>query len=499
MPQRKEIIEQAGIYTLSSQITQLITLVAAILSRRFLGPTQVGIWAALQVLVEYSKYSSLGSLYSVAREVPYLVGKGQSEAAHEIKNVVFTVVLYGSLLLGCVIFLFALLTRSRLAPEMTYGLFFVSAIIVFQRINDLLISLLRCYKKFTLASKQMIWSSLVNAVLVSSFAYYFKIYGFIWAIGLSLLFNIGYILTRHNFHFKIQFQTKRFQHIVSFGFPLMMIGILTTVLRSIDKILVAKLLGFEALGFYSIAFMVTTYTSSFSNAIAIVLVPHLQEKYGVHDNPRELAGFLSKAGDVFSITTPVLIGAAWILAPYLVQLFLPNFVSGIEAMQFLSCSIFFTALAQPYGDFLITIKKHFLLFPLLGGTALLSLAMSLGAVRFGYGISGVALASTLSAFFNAAATYWFAARHLTHSREALQKGWVFMSRFFYLLFIIGILRFGIPADIPSIQVTCVRFFAFLLLYSPLLFQLNRQFRLLPFVREKWYTPKYVPSEGNLNL
>ena len=499
MPKRKEIIEQAGIYTLSSQITQLITLVAAILSRRFLGPTQVGIWATLQVLVEYSKYSSLGALYLVAREIPYLLGKGQTEAADQIKNVVFTVVLLGAMLLGCAIFLFAFFTRSRFAPEMTYGLFFISAIIVFQRLNDFLISLLRCYKKFALASKQMIWSSLVNAVLVAFFAYYFKIYGFIWAIGLSFLFNIIYILAHQNFHFRLQLQAKRFQHIVSFGFPLMMIGILTTVLRSIDKIMVAKWLGFEALGFYSIAFMVSTYIGSFSNAIAIVLVPHLQERYGVHDNPKALAGFLSKAGDVFSITTPLMIGGAWIVAPYFVQLFLPKFIPGIEAMKYLSCSIFFIALAQPYSDFLITIKKHILLFPLLGGTALLSFAMSAGSIRLGYGIHGVALASTVAAFFNAAATYLLAARDLTHVRETLQKGWVFMSRFFYLLFIIGALRYAIPAHIESLQVTGARFFVFLILYSPLLFQLNRQFRLLSFLREKWLALKYVPSEGNLGL
>ena len=86
MSNRKEIIKQAGRYAFSAQIAQVATLFTAIIARRFLGPAQAGIWSTLQVINEYAKYSSFGTFYSVAREIPYLMGKGDKEKANKIKN-----------------------------------------------------------------------------------------------------------------------------------------------------------------------------------------------------------------------------------------------------------------------------------------------------------------------------------------------------------------------------------------------------------------------------
>ncbi len=484
MSKRKEIMGQAGIYAFSAQLTQLITLVAAVLSRRFLGPAQVGVWVTLQVIVEYSKYSTLGTLYSVAREIPYLVGKGQSKLADEIKNVVFTVVLSGSFLIAAGIILFAIFTKGRFAPEMTYGLFFVAGIIILQRLNDLMISLLRCYKKFTLASSQMIWSAIVNAFLVAFLTYFFKIYGFIWAMGFSFIFNVVYIYWHHNFHFRLQFDFKRFKALTLFGLPLMLIGIMTTVLRSIDKIVIAKFLGFEALGFYSIAFMVLSYIGNFSNSVAIVLVPHLQEKFAANDNPRDLSGFLYKAGHAFALTTPAMIGAAWTIAPYFISLLLPKFIPGIQAMKILSLSVFFFSLTQPYSDFLITIKKHFFLFPLLGLSAVVAVLLNYTLVRAGFGITGVAYATSFAAFFNFSTTYFLAARYLDNTGVALRKYAVLMSSAVYLIAILFLINLWIHPSNHPFQKMALQSFLFFLLYGPLLFILNRRFGLVAFFKEK---------------
>lgn len=457
---------------------------AAVLSRRFLGPTQVGIWATLQILLEYSKYASLGTLYSVAREIPYLIGKGETRTAEQIKNVVFTVVLSGSFLIGWVIFLFAFLTRGRFAPEMTYGLFFVSGMIVLQRVGDLLIGLLRCYKKFGLASAQMIWSSIVNAVLVGVLTYFFKIYGFIWAIALSYIFNILYIQLHHDFHLKFNFEPKRFQSIVLFGLPLMLIGMLTTVVRSVDRILVAKFLGFEALGFYSIALMVSSFIGNFSNSIGIVLVPHLQERFGTQDNPKDLSGFLRKTGEAFSLITPAVIGAAWLLGPFLIRLFLPQFVPGIPAMKILSLSLFFIALTQPYSDFLITIKKHYALFPLLGTTSIAALLFNTMAIRWAYGVTGVAFATALVSFFNFTLTYFYAARFLDSVSSAFQSFGLYLGRALYLVAALLLIDYLIPGKVVVFERTLAQFLLFIACYVPLWIALNRQFGLAGLLRKR---------------
>ena len=482
MSKLKEITKQAGIYSLSSQGAQFITLIAAVLSRRFLGPMQMGIWATLQILVEYSKYSTMGTMHGIARKIPYYIGKGQPQTGEEIKNIVFTVILINSLVLGAGLALFALGTWGRFAREVSYGLFFVSAIIVLQRISDFLLGLLRCYKEFVLASKQMIWSAIVNAFLVAFFTRSFKIYGFVCAVILSLVFNMVYIHFHHDFHFSFRFNRKQFAELFTFGFPLMAIGILTTILRSIDKITIVKLLGFESLGFYSVALMVSSYIMNLTNSIAIVLIPHFQEKYSLTDNPLDLKGYLLKASHAYALVIPVMIGIAWFVGPYFVTFFLPQYVPGITAMQILSFGMFFLTLFQPFQDFLITIKKHFLLFPVMSLTFLAAASLNYLAVRFGFGITGVAFATSLVFLFNFCLVFFVASRYVLNRKDALHEFLTFLGYCTYLILIFFLIRLAVPGNYHSFANTLLRSFLFALSYVPLLIILNQKFHFVDMIR-----------------
>ena len=498
MSKRKEIIGQAGIYAFSAHLTQVITLIASVLSRRFLGPTKMGIWTTLQIIVDYSKYSSMGVLYGVAIQIPYLVGKGKKEKAEGIKNMVFTIVLGGSFLIGSGIFLFALFTKRRFPPELTYGLFLVSAIVVLQRLNDLMIALLRCYKKFTLASSQMIWSAVANAILVAGLSYFFKIYGFVWAVGLSFVFNILYIHRHHPFHFRLHWQTEEARALIGFGFPLMIIGVMTTVIRSIDKIMIGKCLGFEALGLYSIALMVSTYLQTFFNSIAIVMLPHLQEKFSLQDDPRDLKGFLSQVSQAYALGMPVVIGIAWIAAPYFIALLLPKFIPGIAPMKNLIVGMYFLALAQPYCDFLITIKRYLSLFPLMGISALAACLLDLWAIRSGFGIAGVAFATSFGSLLYFSVIYFFASRYFTQPLAALQKYLTYLAGAAYLLLALFLVNRWLPSNFHSLPRTILQLAVFLVFYAPFLWILSRQLALVPLLREKWAFKK-IPAVSSLNI
>jgi len=481
---KKKILKQAGIYTLSTQITQFVTLIAAVLSRRFLGPTQMGIWATLQVIVDYSKYASLGAIYAVAKEVPYYLGKGEEETSRQIQNTVFTVVFFNTLLAGVGIFLFTFLTRGRFSEEVTYGFFLVPVIILLQRLSDLLVSLLRGYKKFEIASEQMITSAIINSILVAFLSYHWKIYGFMAAFGLSLIYNIVYIQLRSPFHLGFYFNWERLKSVLAFAFPMMLVGILSTVWGSIDKIAVAKKLGFEALGFYSIALMVSNFLHSFFNSIAVVLFPYFQEKYSLQDSPNDLRELLDKVSYAYALTMPLLIGSAWIVGPNLIALFLPKFTPGITAMQILGLSMFFMALAEPYGHFLITINKYVWLIPILGTTSLVALISTLKAIDVGWGITGVAVATTVSAWFNFTAYYFFASRNLGGAKAAFGKYFLLMSLGGYLGIVLLLIHQGISSAIHSFIQTGKQFCLFVVFSIPLLVLLNRETSLLSLIRQK---------------
>lgn len=481
MSRSKEIIRQSGFYAGGTQIAQLITLLAAICSRRFLGPAQTGIWATLQILVDYSKYSTLGTMDAVSREIPYRIGKGEIEVAEKIKNQAATFVLTGSFLIALAMLSFALISRGRFRPEITYGLMWVAGLIFLQRLNNLLIALLRCYKRFDVEAKLMIVSAIVNAVLVAAFSFYFKIYGFIWAMILSFIFNIVFVYSQYPFRFKWTYDPATLKPLVTFGLPLMVLGLGMTLFRSLDKIIIAKFLGFEPLGWYSIALMGVSYISNFPISIGIVLLPHFQEKYGRGSNPRDLEIFLFKSSRAMALSMPLILAAVWILAPYGIGFFLKKFIPGIPSLKILILGLFFLSLSQIYYDSLVNIKRHGLIFPILLGSALLTALLDYGAVHAGWGIQGVAAATALGFFIYFCLIYAAASAYFSTWRTGVRGFAFFAGCFVYLVFSMLALE-RIP--FAGFQKLAADLTGLALFSVPLLFLLNREFDLISLLHRK---------------
>jgi O-antigen/teichoic acid export membrane protein len=486
-PQRKgEIVRQIGIYSASAYLTQLITLVAAILSRKFLGPLQMGIWATLQIVIEYSQYASFGTMHSVAREMPHHIGKGEPGKAEEIKNIVFTQLLIFSSTLAATIVLFALVTSSRFDTPITVGLILISGIVILRLISNLLIQLLRSYKDFALASQHMILSAIVNALLVGILTYYFKIYGFMIAMILSFIFNILFILLRRSIRFKWSWKPEKLKELIGFGMPLLVMGLMGTVVRSIDKIMIVRYLSFTSLGFYTIALMMATYLTTFLNSMAIVLIPHFQQRFAANKDIDALNLFLDKALNAYAMLIPLLIAAVWIVAPYFIELVLSEYTAGIQAMKYLVLGVYFLALTQALQDYLVTLKKHYRLFPILLLTFVLAIATNMYAIMNGYGIEGVAIATSVTFGLQFTVTYFvshLSTKTFTGRMLARYFKMLLLGLYGFLSILISFNAIILPEVHPLAQ-AILRYIFFVLVYSPILWTLNKRFSLTEIVRRE---------------
>lgn len=482
---KKEILKQAWIYSAGTQLTQLITLAAAILSRRFLGPAQTGIWSALQIIVDYSKYATLGTMDAASREIPTALGRGDGEKADRIKNLTFTFISSSSLIIAAMVFTAAWVARPWLSREIFFGLCFVAAVIFLQRINNLLVATLRCYKKFHIEARFMLISAVVNAVLVALLTYYFKIYGFIWALILSFIFNISYLHVSYSYQFRWIADWKQMKPLMNYGLPLMILGVTVTVLKSLDKILIAKMLGFESLGFYSIALMACSYLGNFSISIAVVLLPYSQERYGRSENGADLCRFILKSSKAYALALPLLIGMAWFFVPLAVWLVLPKFAPGILSMKILTLSLFFLAQLQPFHDYLITIKRHSRLLILISILTAAAFAGDFTAIRMGLGIEGVAAATVLIFFIYFSAVFFMARRYFTGNFRCVTHYVKVCAVFLYMTGTLIFLQGNwLKEGEHDIFFYIGRIFIFLVAYLPLGWLLEREFHISGVVLRK---------------
>jgi len=308
MSRKKKMINDATMYLSASLFTLLITLVSSLLTRLYLGPVQQGIWSLIQVVLIYLAWTTFGVTEVISCHIPFYSSRGENDMAEMTKNSVFSFVMCSSLIVSVAIFIYALLNRNNIQKELFYGLLFIPVILMLQRYTTLCICFLRSLKLFSLASRQTVVSSIVNAVLVITLSYRYQIYGFLCAMCISYTFDLIFVSFQYNFKFKFYLNLRIIWKSIKFGFPLVMAGVATGICVNADRVMIAKFMSLKALGVYSIAVMTFTYLRNFANPVCVVLLPNLHERFGETGDPKQLSGYMTKASAFFCNIMPIMIG-----------------------------------------------------------------------------------------------------------------------------------------------------------------------------------------------
>ncbi len=477
---KKQILGQVGHFSSATILTHLVTIIAVFLTRKFLGPLQMGIWAILQVILTYTMYCSFGITYGIVQKVPFYRGKKEFEKADEIRDVVISFSVLTTALVASGIVIFAIFSRQKLSSDIFLGLIFLAVIIFLTRINNLLITILRAYKEFGLAGRQMFLSAIVNAVLVAVLAYSFRLYGFMLAICLSLVFNICYMWFHFRFPIKWNLRFTLVKELLIYGALLIAIDFCGSTVLTADRVVIAKMLGLEAVGLYTIAQMAWTYAFTFPNSISIISSTNLQEKFGHSEKIESLKNYVTKSTQALSAVMPLVIGIIWVLGPPLVELLLPKFMGGIDALKLLVLATFFFALFTTLEQFLIAIKKQTMLLPLGLLWMLCAFLFNFIAIKLGYGIAGVGAAMTLTALIRFLVLYGISSSYLFSWQEGVGNLLKILGTFVYFL----ILMVGLPKIAFSVNFLInqtIVLVCFLLLYLPILLRLNAQLGIFPLL------------------
>ena len=398
MSKRKEIFKDAGIYAVSSYIAQAFDILNGILVRRFLGPTNMGIWSFLQIIQNYAKHAGLGVTTATSRDVPYYLGKGDTQKADQVKNLVFTFTVLTSIIAALIVVAIAFWNKNTYSKPIFFGLFVVAGLIVLQRIYNLYVVVIRSHKAFAFAGILNIASSILSLILTVVLTWKFQLTGFFASLILNYVLMIFFIRLKTPYQFSYYFNWKELLPLLSLGSVMVVSDILRSVVASIDRIMIAKYLGFEALGLYSIALMAGNYLYSFPNMLGIIFFPHLQETLAKRDNPQDLEKYLREPTLCLSYLFPILIGAAWILSEFIFPIILPKYAAGIPALKLYILGAFFIALTHPYINYIIAIKKHWQLIPLHIFFIAFGFLITWIFIKAGWGLPGVAVAAAILDF-----------------------------------------------------------------------------------------------------
>jgi|TARA_B100001964_G_C14231442_1_gene600231 O-antigen/teichoic acid export membrane protein len=395
---KKRILKDTSLYSLANFLVQFVGIVTAIVIRRALGPTLVGVWELLKIVLSYSMYSDMGVSTVAYRDIPFHVGQQNEQEAVKAKNTCFFYTITVSLLMSALLIAGSMFRCDGYPREIIVGLRVIGLILVMTSVYNFYILLMRAYKNFVVLSQTIV----INAVLVLVFTVIlvprFKIYGMYMAISVALLICCIYIFIRTKYTFRLTFDLEKLKYMIRTGAPMLLSGIGFVLLISVDKLMIAKYLGFEEVGFYTIASMATITLITVPKSFSIVVFPSMQEHYGRVENIAEIKSYLFQPIKLIVYFMPFFIGISYFIVPVLVSYVLPEYVPGIIAFKILMGGVFFVCVAYPSSIFMLTINKQVRLAVLVFISVAISVLMVYFSIQRGLSLQGVALSMSISYF-----------------------------------------------------------------------------------------------------
>jgi len=396
-----DIVGDASFYILCTYIFQLTAFGVGMVTKRFLGPEGAGTWSFFLMVLSYCALQHFGIIDGSEKQIAFYRGMNRHDYSSKIKNNMFGLVGIISIISSILILSFVYFAGDYISSHLSWALLHVGLIIpVFMGINYVTVSM-RATKRFKLLGSTLIAIGMLNISVGIFLVWKWQLEGMYAAFCLINVVNLiaWFLITRNDtvLRFKFTWDKAVTKEVLRVGFPIALLGLVWTLLRTVDSLVVVSSNGTEALGYYALGVSINGFIFHTPNALSIVMFPRFQEKFGESSDINSLKDYVIKPIIALSFfALPLLIGSAYFFVPILIKNILPKFIPGIYPLKILLGGTFWISMVLMPFHFLITINKQTraVFFGIIGTS--MSYAGAKLAASSGWGLPGIAACVAIS-------------------------------------------------------------------------------------------------------
>jgi O-antigen/teichoic acid export membrane protein len=351
------------LYASSNVVLAAATFLGSFVCARLLAPQQLGAFQTAQLLVTYLGFLPLGVFNGFNRHYPYLLGKGDLEAAARLARTGYSVArvtaaIAAMLAIGQLLFFW----KNNGDSSLILAAVAVIPLAALSQINNLQAAIMAGRQSFgwmagaqflltfvTLALLPLVWKFTVPGQCVRLVA----IAALPW---IMYLFKTGDARRWH-------WDSRAVLELIKIGLPIMAIGYLYQVFSVADRTLVAWVKGTEAVGHYALAGLAVAAIQSVYLPLAIATYSKANHAYGHSQSLASLVRPVKRFLLLISISAVPLAVLIYFCLPVFVPWLLPKYVAGIRAGQ-IAC-IASVAFCYCGTTFVFTVTRHLLIYGVL--------------------------------------------------------------------------------------------------------------------------------------
>jgi O-antigen/teichoic acid export membrane protein len=422
----RKIVRDFFGFATSQYIVRGLLVLRGLIAARVLGPSAYGAWNGLMLVLDYGNAAPLGTMQGLDQTVPPQIVAGDTTRLRRIKQAGIFLILFA----GIAYSLAVLAYFSRHAGQLRsfWGLSGIGLIlltVLFQNVASYHMTIMRSHGNIRDVSLVFLIQAVLGTGLGIALLPTLGAWGLLWGWLAGTAAMLAYARWRGHREVPIMPRVSRDARLLlSAGFPMFAYAGLTLLMRSLDRVVILRFLGTEALGYYGLGVTVMGMLLYLPDALGYVLYPRLLSDYhAAGGNPEVIRDPVERSMRAISLALPALCGIAFIAADDVVIWLLPRFLSGVPTVRVLC----FAAAAMGLGGLsaivLMTVRRPRVMVGVSIVSVLLGLTMMIGAVRAQLGIMGVAWATLLSYGIHSASLLWFALGNL-HERPGRRVAFV---------------------------------------------------------------------------
>jgi O-antigen/teichoic acid export membrane protein len=388
----------------------------SVLVAKYLGPTLLGSYAFISLIIEYLSYYNLGVYGSMNREVS--INYGDASKEKYIQKVFNTSLSFSLTLLAPIIFisLSFLWFAPNVFPETIRDyILIIVALVLFLQFRYFFLRYFRLYERYYIIITIELISNLIILFGTLLFVPKYSLMGLMVTLLVSnvLIFIISIIFLDSKLKFTLD--RKLIKKLVIAGIPILFYTLGEKIFTSIDRLMIVNYFSFNELGQYQLGKTMAYGVLMSLDALLFIFYPKIL-KYLNSDtkgNRKDInAKDLITVSKYFDIVTLPIIIIGIILLPPFITMVLPNYLTSIYITKILLLGYGFQNLTFMPSSYLVSNNQQKKLAPIIGISVLLMIMSNYFVIKLGYGINGMVVATSMVFLMNTCLMFIMCFRHL---------------------------------------------------------------------------------------
>jgi O-antigen/teichoic acid export membrane protein len=310
----------------------------------------------------------------------------------------FSLILATKIVLAIFTYLAAVITINLLGyPIETRHLVYLSAVtMLFDSFHLTFYGVLRSigdlkYEAISITVSQFLTLILGSIFLYFNFSLIYLIAGFTIPSAINALYAGIIVHYKYGINLKPRYDRVLFQRIAAITIPFAIAAILARLYSYIDSIILSRLAGDTAVGWYSIPYKITYAFQFIPLALVAALYPRFSEYYE-HNQVRLVRTFQEGTKYLLLIVCPLAVGISVLAQDIILQIYTSDYLPSVLPLQILMAGLIFSFVSFPIGALLNACDRQKTQTMIVAGVLLVNIVLNIFFIPI-YGIVAAAIAA----------------------------------------------------------------------------------------------------------